>query len=591
MKSMKFIWQLFPTYILITVISLFAVTYYASVSMKSFFLEETANDIKARAILFEKTIKPYLIEQNYTDIDASCDESGKSSNTRITVILNDGKVIGDSDRSPEQMDNHKNRPEIMKAVDEGYGLSIRFSNTVKKNLMYVAVPVHINNELACIIRVSVPVSGIDDKIFNIQIKVAIGGLVIALFAAWISWFISRKISKPIEELTKTATKFSEGNFDIPLLVPDTEEMIHLARSMKHMASQLDERIKTIDSQRNTLDTVLSGMKEGVMAIDTEQKFLLANKAAADMFGLNVSSLTGNHIYEVIRLAGFLNFVEESLKKIEYTSTDITTHKAFERILNLHSSPLKSSDDTFIGILIVINDVTKIRRLEVMRRDFVTNISHEIKTPLTPILGAVETIKDMMPGSDADRDRFFDIIDKNIKRLSTTIEDLITLSGIETKSSDVLTERESSDILSIIEDIVISVEPRTKEKDLKVLININENLKADLHIGLFKRAVANLLDNAIKNSDKNSEIIISAKCVGNEIEISFKDQGHGISEKHQSRIFERFYRVDDARNRQTGGSGLGLAIVKHIVNAHGGDISVKSILGKGTEFIIRISKTM
>jgi two-component system phosphate regulon sensor histidine kinase PhoR len=586
-KRRRLIWRLFPSYLLITLLSLLAVSWYATSSLRKFYIDQTAADLKARAHLLEEQIRQYLSPLKPAVVDAFCKEAGKISETRITVILPTGVVIGDSREEPRHMDNHAKRPEIAKALSGETGTSIRRSATLLQRMMYVAIPIFANGEVAVVARTSLPVTAIDEELADIRLKIAFGGLFIAIIAAAISLAISRQYSRPIEKLKEGADRFARGELDHRLALPESEELDGLAEAMNQMAEQLNNRISTIESQRRELETVLSSMLEGLIAVDNEERIISLNQAAAKWFQIEARKVQGRSIQEVIRNRALQQFVTEALKNQESMENDITVFQNGERVLNVRSSPLLDASRKRIGTLIVFNDATQLRRLENMRRDFVANVSHEIKTPLTAIKGFVETLHQNSVENPEEARRFLDIIQKHVDRLSFIVEDLLSLSKIEQEDEGRTIQLEESNIKDVFLSASQICRSKAEEKNISIIIDCDEQISAKFDSDLLEQAVVNLLDNAIKYSESESKVHLNAYRDNSEIKISVADQGIGIAKKHLSRLFERFYRVDKARSRKMGGTGLGLAIVKHIAQAHGGNVTVESLLSKGSTFTIHL----
>ncbi|MGD9348621.1 MAG: PAS domain-containing protein, partial [Desulfobacterales bacterium] len=404
-KRKRLLWRLFPSYLLITLISLLAVSWYASGAMRQFFLDQTATDLKARATLLEKQISGLLSPLNAAAIDSICKEAGRLSATRITVILPDGTVIGDSRETPHLMDNHANRPEIAAALDGRAGQSMRFSNTLMQRMLYVAVPIKDQQRVLAVLRTSLPATAVETEIRSIQLKIALGGCIIALLAAGISWVVSRRISQPIEQMKKSAEHFANGDLSHRLTPPQTEEMGGLADAMNQMAAQLKDRIETIVRQRNQLQTVLASMLEGVIAIDTEERIVSINQTAARLFENEPAGCQGKSIQEIIRSPALQQFIRAALSNKNPTEEDITVFQKEERVIDVKGSPILDANRHQIGTLVVFHDVTQLRRLENMRRDFVANVSHEIKTPLTAIKGFVETLQQGNVEKQQEKERF------------------------------------------------------------------------------------------------------------------------------------------------------------------------------------------
>ena len=586
-KKKRLLWQLYPSYLLITLISLLAVSLFASSAFKQFFLERTAAGLKSRAHLLEKQIEYFISPLDEMSVDSICKTVGEQSFTRITVILSSGKVVGDSEETPESMDNHANRFEIAEALRGNFGTSTRYSSTLRQDMMYVAIPLEKNNEVIAVLRTSIPVTSIYDELRSIQIQIGFGGLLIALFAAGVSLFISKRISKPIEEIKKGAEKFARGDLNYRMPASDTEEMRGLAEAMNQMAAQLDDRIKTAIKQRNELEAVLSSMKEGVIAVDLDEIIISINQSAASMFKSRSSDLEQRSIQEVIRNSELQKIIKKAISSGKHSEGDVVLYQGKEIILNVQTTFLLDESENFIGILAVLNDVTQLRHLENMRKEFVSNVSHEIKTPLTAIKGFVETLSQGAMESPGETKRFLNIIEKHVNRIVALIEDLMHLSVIEQKDKSKRIKLKKGNIRSVIKTSVQVCQAKAESKKIEVNLICHEDISTKIDPQLLEQAAVNLLDNAIKYSKEGGLVQIEVITTDTEICISFKDYGIGIPEEHLPRLFERFYRVDKARSRKLGGTGLGLAIVKHIVQTHGGYVTVESESGKGSNFIIHL----
>lgn len=589
-QKRKLIFQLYPSYLIVILLSLFTVSWYALNYTRQFFLDWTQADLRTQGQLLATQTQRLLFSMDQMDqaaVDRFCKESGKDTPTRITIVLADGTVVGDSKESPDAMDNHRDRPEIQNAFFGKTGVSIRYSETLKQNMMYVALPLYAEKTIGGVIRTSLAVTAIDSQMKLIRKRIALAGFFVALLASGICWYISRRISLPIEKMKRGAEMFADGELDHRLALPDTVELAGLAVTMNQMARQLKKRVEEITRQRNRIEAVLSSMTEGVIATDLEQKVIRINDAASQMFNLPQPHIQGRQIVEVIRHDAFDKCLAATLSTGKIGEVDITVQKEGEIILHIICSPLLGADNRRIGCLVVINDVTRVRQLENVRRDFATNVSHEIKTPLTAIKGFVETLVSGDLESRDDIDHFLGIIEKNVNRLTAVINDLIRLSKIEKRSELNQIELALAKVHNVIANAVGLCSKRMEEKQIKVHVDCKTDLKAKMNSTLLEQACVNLLDNALKYSDENSSVTIEVVQTDGEIQIRFKDQGMGIPARHLPRLFERFYRVDKARSRKLGGTGLGLAIVKHIAQAHKGRVTVDSMPGKGSTFTLHL----
>jgi two-component system phosphate regulon sensor histidine kinase PhoR len=586
-KPWRLFWRLYPSYLLITLLALLAMSIYVSMTLKTFFMDQVSSGLEARALLIKDQFIQHLNPLNTDEIDRLCKMSGKQAGTRVTVILPSGVVAGDTDENPQNMDNHGQRSEIREAYHGRTRTSIRYSATLQQNMMYVAVPLKMGTKLLAVVRTSVPIGEIDRQIERIRGQNAAMGILIALLATGISLIVSRRISAPIEAMRQGVEQYAAGNFKYRLSMPKTIEMIHLARAMNQMAEDLDGRMQTVMRQRNELEAVLSSMQEGVIALDVDERVIKINESAARMFQCNPHKVLGRSIQETIRNARLFEFVSTASSENGPVQSEIIFFHEEELSINVHGYPLCDADGKRLGTLIVFHDITQIRRLENIRRDFVANVSHELKTPLTAIKGYVETLRVEALNKPEEALRFLEVIENHTDRLTTIIEDLIELSEIEQKNDYNAIPLEQRHIKEIIEAAAGICASKAEEKKIGFEIVCGDGLMAAVNPRLFEQALVNLLDNAVKYGQEGSQTTIHARETDKEVVIAVRDHGIGIARSHLPRIFERFYRVDKARSRKEGGTGLGLSIVKHIVQAHGGYVSVESTPGQGSTFEIHL----
>jgi two-component system phosphate regulon sensor histidine kinase PhoR len=586
-KTIRLIWQLYPTYLLITLIALGAASWYASSFLSDYFLERTIAGLKVQGRIIMGRIAPQLFPLNAGEVDRLCKEIGKSAQIRVTVLLPDGRVIGDSEKNPADMDNHADRPEVIKAVSGEAGSSLRYSRTLQERMMYVALPLRSPERLEAILRVSIPLTEVDEELSSIQKRITFGGFLIALFAALVCFYVSRRISRPIEEMRKGAEYFAKGDLEYRLSITGTTETANLAEAINLMAARLESRIEAEVNQKNQIEAVLSSMSEGVIALDMDEHILSFNQAAATMFARLSAAAKNQSLHEIIRNRNLQQFVEEARKSDIHVKEDIVLDQNGERIININASFLRDAKEKRMGTLLVLNDVTQLRRLEKMRQDFVANVSHEIRTPLTAIKGFVETLQSGAKDNPKEAARFLSIIDKNVNRLGAIVDDLLQLSRIEKDNEANLIQLTKTAVKNVITSSIKICKTEAEAKQIEINFTCDDSLEAMIEPVLFEQALVNLIDNAVKYSSEKGEIQIKAVKTDSGVSFSIQDNGIGISKKHLPRLFERFYRVDKARSREQGGTGLGLAIVKHIVQAHGGHVTVDSTPGKGSTFTIHL----
>jgi len=586
-KNVRLIWYIYPSYLLIIVCSLLSMSFYASSFLEDFYIEQTGKDLLVRGQLIGNQIAGYLNPVDANRINQVCIGSGKVSDTRITVILPDGQVIGDSLESPVKMNNHKNRPEVLTALEGEQGTATRLSETLRIRMLYVAMPVQISGKTAGVIRMALPVTEIDSTINKVQLRLLLAGILVAALAALICYYVSRRLSSPIEELKNGADLFASGRFDHRLYSPSILELAGLSDAMNRMAFQLAERILTEETQKNEYGAVLSSMAEGVIGIDLNETVININKAARLMLETGDDTVTGLAIQEIVRNQTFIRFVQRATEDEASLEDDFSLNNDGETVISIRSMPLKNANSGRIGTLVVLNDVTHIRMLENIRKDFVANVSHEIKTPLTAIKGFIETIIRLEDESPDDSKRFLQIVMKHVDRLDAILEDLLSLARIEQKSVRSDIEAGNISLSEVAETVFQVVQSKADDKHISLEYESSYSLRFEADARLLEQALVNLVDNAVKYSHENTSVSLTAEAIDGELVISVTDQGDGIPEKDLPRIFERFYRVDKARSRKLGGTGLGLAIVKHIIQAHGGTVSVENVVGKGCAFKIHL----
>ena len=587
MYKKRLIWQLYPSFLLIIVISVVGVAWYASQSFRKFYLNDVADGLKSRAYLIEKQISTNLAEKKVQDIDNLCKEIGNLSSTRITVILPNGEVIADSDEKPGNMRNHADRPEFKDALEQGSGNSIRPSETLGKKMMYQAIALKQNDEIQAVVRTSVPITAIDEALKSIYAKLLWAGIIISICAAAISLLISKKISRPVEQMTEVAKHFASGELNLRLPISNTTELAELANALNEMAQQLNARINTITEERSQIRAILSSMIEGVLAVDSAGHIVSINKAAAELLDIDASKSQGLSIEEAIRNPQLQEYIKNTFENKRQTETDYFVLNESGRFLQLQGSALTDNEGKNNGAVLVLHDITRTRHLEEVRRDFVANVSHELKTPVTSIKGFVETLLDGAVNDSQEARRFLEIIAKHSDRLNAIIEDLLSLSRLEEDSEKRRLSFEETKIKPTLVSAIELSKLNADKKHIEVELLCDDQVTAKINSALIEQAVLNLIDNAIKYSQENSKILVNSQIKDNEILIKVSDQGCGIEKEHLERIFERFYVVDKGRSRKLGGTGLGLSIVKHIAQVHGGYIQVESTIGKGSIFKIHL----
>ena len=522
-------------------------------------------------------------------IDALADRLGEAINARVTVIASDGTVLGDSYESGaalRRMDNHLTRPEVREAVASGLGISIRLSGTVGILMLNVAVPVHLPDRgLLGIVRLSLPLTEIEAQ-HRAMRAVLIGAVGIAfLLSLGMSYLVARSMTRPLAEIVQAAKRMVGGEFHPRIRPGSSDEVSDLARVLNHMAASIEEKIEALKQDRAKMAATLIAMQEGVMVLAIDGTVRLINPAMERMIGRQGGELTGKSYWEVIRQPRLHEFIAHALAGGTCTTTEIGLGSGSDRIFQVYTSSLSKGEGNPAGLVLVFHDISDLRRLEQVRKDFVANVSHELRTPLTAIKGYVEALRDDPKIELPQRHRFLEIIETHTDRLNLIITDLLLLSKIE--SGQIPLKQESVELALLINRTLGLLNHQIDRKQHKIVLDIPARLPPVLgdeeRLG---QVFYNLLDNAVKYTPDKGTLTIIAVLNDTMIEVGIEDTGIGIPPKDLSRIFERFYRVDKARSRELGGTGLGLAIVKHLVEAHGGTVSVQSA-SIGSRFTVRL----
>ncbi|MBW2502158.1 MAG: HAMP domain-containing protein [Deltaproteobacteria bacterium] len=591
MRETKLIWQLFLISVLILMGAMLAVAWYGTHSLRSFHIYQMTASLIDQSRLVQPQLGRMLAGGRFESLKDFCVGAGRRVPTRLTVIDMQGKVLCDSERDPGTMKNHADRPEIAKSYQGEVGVSRRYSATLKQQMLYVAIPLSHAGKVLGVLRASVALTAINSELRTLFIKMALGMLLVTVLAGIVTLFVARNITRPLELMKLHAGKYAGGDFSRKVNVTGSEEIVGLAKAMNRMATQLGERIRAEEAKRNELETVLASMVEGVLAVDLNEKILYMNKAAMTQLGTEARRTGVSSLLEVVRNIDLLRFIQLATRQdgpVEKTIF-LNKNRSDEKILKVHGAQLSDAAGKRLGALVVINDVTRLLHLENLRRDFVANVSHELKTPITSIKGYVETLLDETEEHPQHVKDFLQIISRQANRLQAIVEDLLALAQIEQQSEQEEIVLEKKEIKNILHSAIESCAVRAAAANVEMSLKSAEGLYALINGPLLEQAVINLLDNAIKYSAPGSTVDISAAGSKKEIVISVRDTGIGIARQDLERLFERFYVVDKGRSRASGGTGLGLAIVKHIVQAHRGNVTVESEPGKGSVFSIRFPR--
>ena len=604
----------FPAFLAVILISIGVISWLFSDFFRSYYMDMTKERLLTNALAMRMSVAEALESRNDEKLNLLVRRLSENIQARITVIAPSGKVLADSNESPSLMENHatSNRKEVLSAIRGETGYSVRYSSTMRQDTMYVAVPVKISGRLRAVLRTSFPLD-ILHQFLNSTYKHIIGiALAVATAAVCLSFFISRKISLPLERLKETAAKFAKGDFTASLPSSGIMEIQELAESMNTMSESLQNNIDKITQQKNELKLILSSMFEGVIAVDTDDKIITMNRAANKILNTSLpisSSDSGANRFEMslfntVKYDGSEKFEQTDFRKTiknpelhkladDVLETGANIVREIElsgmrtKIISVQGAVLRDISGSIVGVLLVVSDITQIAQLENMRRNFAANVSHELKTPLTAIKGAVETLIDGALRNPEDADRFLKIIYKHSERLNALINDIMSLSKIEQDNARGEVKLTPCRLKNILDTAVDICREKADSSDVRILVECTEQLMVFGNEQMLEQVFVNLIDNAVKFSPSGGSVTVTANRERDFVAVSVTDYGCGIPSEHVPRLFERFYRVDKGRSRSQGGTGLGLAIVKHIVNAHHGTVEVISEPGVKTVFTAKL----
>ena len=527
------------------------------------------------------------------ELDAICRQFAGELGSRITVIALDGIVLGDSAEPSVKMENHRNRPEVIEAINSVTGSAQRYSTTVSFDMLYRTF--HQRGEKQQrIVRIAVPLKDLDGVIHGMRRSLIAGLLLASAAGLLIAWWFSRYLSERVQRLVQFSGKVAQGTFPQAFFPGhDRDEIGLLERHLNDMSQRIRDNLAEIIGEKDKADSILRCMIEGVLVLDPKGNILVINDQARAMFQVPVGrNVHGASVLEVSRHPDIRSILDEALR-FDFTSHPHSKEIELEdgRWFSVYAAPLRNAQRMTLGSILVFHDVTEIKRLETIRSDFVANVSHELRTPLTAIQGYVETLIHSPPADSQERQQFLEIIERHAERLGRLTEDLLSLSDLE--SGKIQIAPRPVDTARLVQQSLEVIWERAGKKEIKLSQEISAACgKINGDPDRLQQLLINLVDNAVKFTPSGGKVTLcAAECQGDngarQIEISVADSGVGIPENDLPRLTERFYRVDKARSRDLGGTGLGLAIVKHIVQAHRGELKITSELNKGTTIRVRL----
>lgn len=504
----------------------------------------------------------------------------KETKSRITIVDVRGKVLSDSGVR-DQTDSHLNRPEIQEARLKGKGSAIRYSQTMKTNMLYVAVPIYEGKSISGYVRLSRSLSEVDETIDQFRYTVTHILLLIIMCTMIAALFFSMKVISPIRDMAEFTEKIRRGDMSGMLMIDSRDEIGQLASNINAMVEALQERIRAATEEKEKLSSAFASMEEGVIVIDSGNRIEALNRGMKQIMGAMHGDIVGRTVIEAFRSIELHDALERFRQTKQPILQEIALGDNNEIVLDVNISSIKPLPGESPKTMMVFHNVTRLKKLERIRADFVANVTHEIRTPLTAIIGFVETLQQGAMEDKATGKKFLQVIHENAQRLNRLVDDLLVLSGIELGETKL--QIAALDINDVLENALAVIQPRALEKRIEILRDVPADiplLKADKD--KVSQVFLNVLDNAVKFTPEGGRITIDVSPEGERfLKISINDTGIGIPQNDIPRLGERFYRVDKSRSREVGGTGLGLSIVKHLMLSHGGRMEIESTQGAGT----------
>jgi two-component system phosphate regulon sensor histidine kinase PhoR len=566
-------WRITIPLVLLVVVIMGALGAYLAISTRSSQLDDLRSELEHEArITAEASLPGFLSPGGQESLDALAKRLGEEIEARVTIIARDGTVLGDTDEDPATMENHASRPEVIDALSTGLGESTRYSTTLGRRMLYVAVPIYYQGETLGVSRVSLPLTTVESVVQRVTISIIIAMAAAAALVILAAWLIARFTTRPIRQLTAASRRITSGELEQKIAIEARDEVGELAHAFNEMSLRLKEMVGEISEDRTRLATILDNMADGVIMTDAEGNISLANQTAERLF--NIKEPEGKSLIEAVRdheIDELLNFCLKTAKmqSVQYESG---TSKRYLRAIAL---PVAHS-----GVLLLFQDLTELRNLQATRRELIGNISHEFRTPLAGIKAMVETLRDGAVDDQKTARDFLNRVDGEVDRLTQLVAELTELSRIETGKAEL--KLEPVNINDLAEEVIAQLKPQAERQRLSLVKELASELpQAPADRARIRQVIVNLLHNAIKFTDPGGRITVTTRGEGNSVTMAIADTGRGISSEDLPHVFERFYKGDKVRAGE--GTGMGLAIAKHIVEAHGGHIRVESQEGRGSTF--------
>ncbi|MFA4837020.1 MAG: ATP-binding protein [Dehalococcoidia bacterium] len=575
-------WRIAISYVLLILISMGVLGFFLVNFVEDKRIDDLRSQLEAEARLVgESSLRLSNDGAATSEIAKLANTLGQKIDARVTIISTDGTVLGDSEENPVNMENHATRPEVREALATGFGESTRYSSTLRQRMMYVAVPFERNGSIAGIARVALPTAKIDDSMNQLKTTIGLVVGIVALIVILMALYLARVTTKPIKAVTAAAKRISLGEIDQKIYTSAKDETAELASAFNEMAQNLKSMIGDWSTQTGKLTAVLNTMDAGVVMTDIEGAIIMANPAAGKLFDFGAATAAGRRLLEIIPdyevnelFKAYLRTGQPQSRQIEQPRTG--------RLLRVIASRISYHES--VGVLLMFQDLTEVRRLQTIRQRFIANISHELRTPLASIKAVTDTLSDGIVNDPEIARSFLARIDVEIDRMTQIIRELSELSRIE--SGQIELKLAPLKLVPVIEECISRIKPQSERKQIVIETSLKTELPpVQAESERIQQVLLNLLHNAVKFTPEGGTITVSATTDDNSVIVSVADTGIGIMPQDLPHIFERFYKAD--KSRSTEGTGLGLAIAKHIIQAHGGQIWAMSEPDQGSVFSFRL----
>jgi two-component system phosphate regulon sensor histidine kinase PhoR len=568
-------WRIAVAFAALVIVCIGGLSAYLSHFFHDNYVSNLRTQLTDQAKLVGDASDPYFLSGDVGELDTLAKRLGEQINARVTIIGRNGTVLGDSEADPATMENHSDRPEVIEALEKRTGSDIRRSETLHYDMMYVAAAVSLVGADVGVARVALPLTTINAAMGHINAAIAVGALIAAVLGILLAFQITRITIDPIKKLTAVSKEMAEGNLNQEIAASSRDEVGDLARAFNRMAAKLKEAMSLVTAERDRMAIVLESMGDAILVVGRDGRVTMTNKAAEKVLQVPRDAAIGRTFIEAVRDYEVDALLQQCLEKKEQR-TGLVEVRSKKRLLGVVATPFPEE----AGCLLLVQDLTELRKLETVRRDFIANLSHELRTPIASLKALGETLRDGAMDQPSVAKDFVGKMNVEIDRLAQMVQEMGDLSRIE--SGEAPLQKKPVDVADVAARAVERLKAQSERAGLQIKLNIVTGLpKVSADEARIEQVLVNLVHNAIKFTPPGGRITVSGKAEGDKLIVSVSDTGVGISEDDQPRVFERFYKAD--RARAGGGTGLGLAIAKHVVEAHGGRIWVESMEGKGSTF--------